>query len=98
MDEQKLENRLTKLEGSLDYIGEELEDLQTTQKDIHSLALSVNTLATQLKRLVDDMCNVERRVVTLEGSSGRRWESAIRTLVTALIAGAVGYAISLIGG
>ena len=98
MDEQKLENRLTKLEESLDYIGEDLEELKTTQADIHSLALSVNTLAIQVKRLVDDMCNVESRVVTLEGSSGRRWESAIRTLVTALIAAAVGYGISMLGG
>ena len=40
MDEQKLENRLTKLEESLDYIGEDIEELKTTQADIHSLAMS----------------------------------------------------------
>ena len=58
MDEQKLENRLTKLEESLDYIGEDIEELKSTQEDIHNLALSVNTLAIQVKRLVDDMCSV----------------------------------------
>ena len=94
MDEQKLENRLTKLEESLDYIGEDLEDLKSTQADIHSLALSVNTLATQLKRLVDDMCNVESRVVTLEGCAGRKWESMVKTIITAIVAGLVGFGIS----
>ena len=47
MDEQQIENRLTKLEESLDFIGEDLEELKSTQADIHSLALSVNTLALQ---------------------------------------------------
>ena len=99
MDEQQLENRLTKLEESLDFIGEDLEDLKSTQADIHSLALSVNTLALQVKRLVDDMCKVESRVVTLEGSSGRSWDSLIKTLITAIVAGAVGFAISkFLGG
>ena len=94
MDEQKLENRLTKLEESLDYICEDIEEVKTTQTDIHSLALSVNTLAIQVKRLVDDMCKVESRVVTLEGSSGRSWDNMIKTIVTALVAGAIGYALS----
>ena len=98
MDEQKLENRLTKLEESLDYIGEDLEDLKTTQADIHSLAMSVNTLALQVKRLVDDMCKVDGRLAAIENKPAQRWDSIVKTMLTALVAGAVGYAISLIGG
>lgn len=98
MDEQKLENRLTKLEESLDYIGEDIEELKTTQADIHSLAMSVNTLALQVKRLVDDMCKVDGRLATLESKPAQRWDNIVKTMLTALVAGAVGYAISLIGG
>ena len=94
MDEQQLENRLTKLEESLDFIGEDLEDLKSTQADIHSLALSVNTLALQVKRLVDDLCKVDGRLLTLEGKPAQRWDNIVKTLITAIVAGLVGYAIS----
>jgi len=53
MDEQQLENRLTKLEEALDYIGEDLEDIKDTQGKIEQLALSVNTLAGEVKHLVE---------------------------------------------
>lgn len=99
MDEQKLENRLTKLEESLDYIGKDLENLKTTQADIHSLAMSVNTLALQVKRLVDDMCKVDGRLATLENKSAQRWDSLVKTLITALVAGLAGYGLNqFLGG
>ena len=99
MDEQKLENRLTKLEESLDYIGEDLEELKTTQADIHSLAMSVNTLALQVKRLVDDMCSVTARLSSLENKPAQRWDSLVKTLITALVAGLAGYGLNqFLGG
>ena len=99
MDEQQLENRLTKLEESLDYIGEDLEELKTTQADIHSLAMSVNTLALQVKRLVDDMCSVTARLSSLESKPAQRWDSLVKTLITALVAGLAGYGLNqFLGG
>jgi uncharacterized coiled-coil protein SlyX len=99
MDEQKLENRLTKLEESLDYIGEDIEELKSTQEDIHNLALSVNTLAIQVKRLVDDMCSVTARLSSLESKPAQRWDSLIKTLITVLASGVAGYFLNrIIGG
>lgn len=99
MDEQKLENRLTKLEESLDYIGEDIEELKSTQKDIHNLALSVNTLAIQVKRVVDDMCSVTARLSSLENKPVQRWDSLIKTLITVLASGMAGYFLNrIIGG
>ena len=99
MDEQKLENRLTKLEESLDYIGEDLEDLKTTQTDIHSLAMSVNTLALQVKRLVDDMCKVDGRLATLESKPAQRWEMIIAALIGLAVSGFGGFIIGkMLGG
>ena len=98
MDEQQLENRLTKLEESLDYIGEDIEELKDNQQEIKSLALSVNTLAIQVKRLVDDMINVTCRIDDMEKKPAERWESVVKTLITAVVAGIVGYAINIILG
>lgn len=94
MDDQQLENRLTKLEESLDYIGEDIEDMKTTQTDIHRLALSINTLAEQVKRIVDDMCKVDGRLSTLESKPAQRWDSIVKTLITAVVAGLAGIALS----
>jgi hypothetical protein len=94
MDETKLENRLTKLEEALDYIGEDIEEIKDTQNKIESLALSVNTLAVQVKRLVDDLCGMVVRVSDLEARSGRRWDGMVGTLITAIVAGLAGYALS----
>ena len=94
MDDQQLENRLTKLEESLDYIGEDIEEIKDTQNKIESLALSVNTLAVQVKRLVDDLCGIVGRVTILENKPAKRWESMIGTFLTALVAGLAGFFLS----
>ena len=86
MDEQRLENRLTKLEESLDYIGEDIEELKSTQTDIHNLAMSINTLAEQVKRVVDDMCKVDGRLITLESKPAQQLDNLVKTLITAVVA------------
>ena len=91
MDEQQLENRLTRLEESLDYIGEDIEELKDNQTEIKGLALSVNTLAIQVKRLVDDMCGLVGRIDSIEKKPAQRWESLVGQIITILIAAAAGY-------
>ncbi len=99
MDEQKLENRLTKLEESLDYIGEDIEEFKTTQADIHSLAMSVNTLALQVKRLVDDMCKVDGRLAAIESKPAKRWEVIVTTIITATVTLLIGFVMGkFLGG
>ena len=93
MDDQQLENRLTKLEESLDYIGEDIEEIKDTQNKIESLALSVNTLAVQVKRLVDDLCGIVGRVTILENKPAKRWESMISTLLSVIIGGMIGFIV-----
>lgn len=91
MDEIKLENRLTRLEENVDVMGEEIVDLQENQAEIKSLALSVNTLAVQVKRLVDDLCSTNSRLDLIE-SRPRKWLDAIISLALgAIIGGAIAY-------
>lgn len=91
MDEIKLENRLTRLEENVDVMGEEIVDLQENQAEIKSLALSVNTLAVQVKRLVDDMCSTNSRLDLIE-SRPRKWLDTIISLALgAIIGGVIGH-------
>lgn len=91
MDEIKLENRLTRLEENVDVMGEEIVDLQENQAEIKSLALSVNTLAVQVKRLVDDLCSTNSRLDLIE-SRPRKWLDTIISLALgAIIGGVIGH-------
>lgn len=91
MDEIKLENRLTRLEENVDVMGEEIVDLQENQAEIKSLALAVNTLAVQVKRLVDDLCSTNSRLDLIE-SRPRKWLDTIISLALgAIIGGAIAY-------
>ena len=91
MDEIKLENRLTRLEENVDVMGEEIVDLQENQEEIKSLALSVNTLAVQVKRLVDDLCKTSSRLDALE-CRPRKWLDTIISLALgAIIGGVIGH-------
>lgn len=91
MDEIKLENRLTRLEENVDVMGEEIVDLQENQEEIKSLALSVNTLAVQVKRLVDDLCSTNSRLDLIE-SRPRKWLDTIISLALgAIIGGVIGH-------
>ena len=98
MDETTLERRLTKLEEAIDYIGEDIEEIKDTQSKIENLAMSVNTLAIQVKRLVDDLCGIITRVAALEAKPGKRWDSLVGTIITALAAGLAGWALTKLTG
>ena len=54
MDETTLERRLTRLEEAIDYIGEDIEEIKDTHLKIENLAMSVNTLASEVKHLVEN--------------------------------------------
>ena len=95
MPEIKLENRLTRLEENQQYMAEELVELQEDQAEIKSLALSVNTLAVQVKRLVDDLIGTNCRLDRLEHRP-QKWLDAIISLTLGAVIGvAVAY---LLGG
>lgn len=99
MDEIKLENRLTSLEQSQQYMAEEIIDIKDTQDEIRDLAMSVNSLAGAVKRLAEDTCKLAGRLDVMERKPGQRWESLISTLITAAATGAVGFmAAKLFGG
>jgi len=91
MDEIKLENRLTRLEENVDVMGEEIVDLQDNQKQIEALAMSVNSLAIQVKRLVDDLCKTSSRLDALEGRPRKWLDTIISLALGAIIGGAIAY-------
>ena len=94
MDEAKLENRLTTLETQQQYMADQIIDMQETQSEIRSLAMSVNNLAGSVKRLVDDMCAANRRLDQIEAGPGRRLDQITGYIIASGIGGLIAYLIT----
>ena len=94
--EQKLEIRITRVEDTLGRMASEIMDLQEVQSDIRALALSVNSLAGEVKRLVEDMCKTTQRVDRMESKPAQRWDRLIEAIIVAAVGGLIGYMIATI--
>lgn len=94
--EQKLEIRITRVEDTLGRMASEIMDLQEVQSDIRALALSVNSLAGEVKHLVEDMCKTTQRVDRMESKPAQRWDLFVQEIITAGVGGLIGYMIAMI--
>jgi archaellum component FlaC len=94
--EQKIEIRITRVEDTLGRMASEIMDLQEVQSDIRALALSVNSLAGEVKHLVEDMCKTTQRVDRMESKPAQRWDRLIEAIIVAAVGGLIGYMIATI--
>ena len=95
-EEQKLEIRITRVEDTLGRMASEIMDLQEVQSDIRALALSVNSLAVEVKHIVEDMCKTTQRVDRMESKPAQRWDRLIEAIIVAAVGGLIGYMIAMI--
>lgn len=93
-EEQKLEIRITRVEDTLSRMASEIMDLQAVQSDIRSLALSVNSLAGEVKHLVEDLCKTTQRVDRMESKPAQRWDRLIEAVIVAAVGALIGYMIA----
>lgn len=96
MDEAKLENRLTTLETQQQYMADQIIDMQETQSEIRSLAMSVNSLAGSVKRLVEDMCKANTRLDAIEKAPAAKWERLKDTIIFGGIGILIGAIVTLL--
>ena len=94
LDPVQVERRLTRLEENQDAMGSEIQALQDNQTEIRSLALSVNTLANEVKHLVEDSCKMFSRIDKLEQQPAQRWNDLVKTILTVIASGVAGYFVS----
>lgn len=81
-----------------------LDKLEEQSDAIHSLATSVGVMAEGQKhqgdaidRVANQVQNLDGKLDTLEKAPAKRWELVVKTLITAVVAGVVGYMLARIG-
>lgn len=87
---QEVEDRSKRNEGRI----KKLEENQTA---LNQLALSVKELATDQANMKKDITEIKADVKSLSSAPAGRWDALVKAVVTAIVAGLVGYALALAG-
>lgn len=74
-----------------------IDDLEADNKALHQLATSVEVLATKQETIEANISEIKDDVKSLKAIPGGKWESLVKTILTALAGGLVAYALFRLG-
>ena len=64
---------------------------------LHQLATSVEVLATKQETIEANVTEIKADVKSIKALPGIRWEAIVKGVITALIAGLIGFALAKLG-
>ena len=77
-------------EHEIKNLGYRIGNLEAVSKQINDLALSVQKLALNMARMLDEQKILSGRVKSLEDKPGQTWDAIIRTAITAIVSALAG--------
>jgi len=97
MNEVEMEHRLTQTEALARDNKRRINDLEADNKALQELTSSVKVMAEQFKAMNEKINKMDKTVQRLTDKPGTMWEGVIKSIVTAFIAGIVGYMLYRLG-
>lgn len=97
MNELEMEHRITAVEKLAKGNERRIGDLESDNKALLDLSTSVAVMAEQMKAMNSKVDSMDAAVKRLQSVPASRWEGLIKAVVTALVAGIVGYALARAG-
>lgn len=74
-----------------------IDELEADNKALHQLATSVEVLATKQETIEENVNEIKADVKSLKALPAGRWEAIVRGLITAILAGLIGFALARLG-
>lgn len=74
-----------------------IDDLEADNKALHQLATSVEVLATKQEAIEANISEIKTDVKALKAVPGSKWEALVKAVLTAIVAGLVGFALAHAG-
>lgn len=74
-----------------------INDLEEDNRALHTLATSVEVLATKQETIEANVSEIKDDVKSLKAIPGGKWEALVKTILTALAGGLVAYALFRLG-
>lgn len=97
MNEVEMEHRITAVEKLAKGNERRIGDLESDNKALLDLSMSVAVMAEQMKTMSSKVDSMDTAVKRLQSVPASRWEGLIKAVVTAIVSGLVGYALALAG-
>lgn len=73
-----------------------IDKLENDMDKLTALTISVEKLSMSIERMTKEQTEINKHVTALEARDGEKWREVVKTIITCLVSGAVGYIISLI--
>lgn len=74
-----------------------INDLEEDNRALHTLATSVEVLATKQEAIESNVQEIKTDVKALKAVPGSKWEALVKAVLTAVVAGLVGFALAHAG-
>ena len=91
------EERVAELEQRAKSNTHRIDELVHDMRDLNELTASVKVLATKQESVESDVREIKTDVKALTEKPGKRWDTIVAAVVTALVAGIVGWALAHAG-
>ncbi|MDY5930182.1 MAG: hypothetical protein SPJ27_09185 [Candidatus Onthovivens sp.] len=96
MDTNYLE-RLVEVEQRSKSNTKRLDEDERKIEDIHSLALSIRDIATEVKLMREDLNKIDKRVLAIEDKPSKRMDLIWGYVMSAVVGGIIGYILIKLG-
>lgn len=97
MDLREIEIELAKVRGETDRNTGRIKDLEKKTDVVGKLAESVAVMAEHMRTMDDKIDTMQESVQELTAKPGKRWDTVVMGIVTAIVAGLVGWALAHAG-
>lgn len=74
-----------------------INDLEEDNRALHTLATSVEVLATKQETIEANISEIKDDVKSLKAIPGGKWEALVKATVTAIVGALVGFALAHVG-
>lgn len=74
-----------------------IDELEADNRALHQLATSVEVLATKQEAIEENVNEIKADVKSIKALPGIRWEAVVKGVITAILAGLIGFALAKLG-
>jgi chromosome segregation ATPase len=95
--EDGIQAQIASVEARCKSNSHRIDELEADNKALHQLATSVEVLATKQETIEENVNEIKADVKSLKAIPASRWEAVVKGVITALIAGLIGFALAKLG-
>ncbi len=95
--EDGIQAQIASVEARCKSNSHRIDELEADNKALHQLATSVEVLATKQETIEENVNEIKADVKSLKALPASRWEAVVKGVITAIIAGLIGFALAKLG-